>query len=49
MSGSVNTAVGSTAPDAIFGSQMRFCSSVPPAAINSAAISERVPSEPTPM
>ena len=49
VSGSVNTAVGNAAPDAIFGSQVRFCSSVPAAAISSAAISERVPSEPTPI
>ena len=49
MLGSVNTAVGSTSPDAIFGSQLRFCSSVPLPRISSAAISERVPSEPTPI
>ena len=48
-SGSVNTAVGSAAPEAIFGSQWRFWSSVPLPAISSAAISERVPSEPTPI
>jgi hypothetical protein len=47
--GSVNTAVGSTSPEASFGSHCRFCSSVPPPRISSAAISERVPSEPTPM
>jgi hypothetical protein len=47
--GSVNTAVGNTSPEASFGSQRLFCSSVPLPVINSAAISERVPSEPTPM
>jgi hypothetical protein len=34
---------------AIFGSHFCFCSSVPPHRISSAAISERVPSEPTPI
>jgi hypothetical protein len=47
--GSVNTAVGNTSPEASFGSHLRFCSSVPAPMINSAAISERVPSEPTPI
>jgi hypothetical protein len=47
--GSVNTAVGSTSPEAIFGSHFSFCSVVPLPRINSAAISERVPSEPTPI
>jgi hypothetical protein len=47
--GSVNTAVGSTSPDAIFGSHSCFCSSVPPFRISSSAISDRVPSEPTPI
>ena len=37
--GSVNTAVGSTSPEAIFGSHLRFCSSVPPPRMSSAAIS----------
>ena len=44
MFGSVNTAVGSTSPVAIFGSHLRFCSSVPLPRMSSAAISERVPS-----
>jgi len=35
--------------DASFGSQSFFCSSVPPQRISSAAISERVPRDPTPM
>ena len=47
--GSVKTAVGRISPDAIFGSQCAFCASVPPVRISSAAISERVPSEPTPI
>ncbi len=47
--GSVNTAVGSSSPEAILGRYFCFCSSVPPPMISSAAISERVPSEPTPM
>jgi hypothetical protein len=45
----VNTAVESTSPDASLGSHSRFCASVPPPMISSAAISLRVPSEPTPM
>ena len=49
MSGSVKTAVGSTSPEAMRGSHSRFCASVPPQMISSAAISDRVPSEPTPM
>ncbi len=47
--GSVNTAVGKISALAIFGSQWLFCASVPPVRISSAAISERVPSEPTPI
>ena len=47
--GSVKTAVDMASPDESRGSQYFFCSSVPPPRINSAAISERVPSEPTPM
>jgi len=47
--GSVKTAVGRISPDAIFGSHFSFCASLPPSRISSAAISERVPSEPTPM
>lgn len=46
VSGSVKTAVGSTSPDAIRGSQRTFCPEVPFATIRSQAISERVPSEP---
>ena len=47
--GSVNTAVGRISPDAMAGSHLAFCSSVPPIRISSAAISERVPSEPVPI
>jgi hypothetical protein len=47
--GSVNTAVGSTSPEASRGSQCCFCSGVPPCNMSSAAISERVPREPTAM
>ena len=47
--GSVKTAVGRTSPEAIRGSHACFCSAVPPQRISSAAISERVPSEPTPI
>ena len=47
--GSVKTAVGSTSPEAILGSHSAFCASVPPPRISSAAISDRVPSEPTPI
>ena len=36
-------------PDAMRGSQSFFCASVPPSRISSAAISDRVPSEPTPI
>ena len=43
------TAVGRISALAIFGSQWRFCASVPPVRINSAAISERVPKLPTPI
>jgi hypothetical protein len=46
--GSVNTAVGRISPAASFGSHFFFCASVPPRRISSAAISERVPSEPSP-
>ena len=48
-SGSVNTAVGSISPLAIRGSQSAFCASVPPIAISSPAISDRVPSDPAPI
>ena len=45
-----NTAVGSTARrTTIPGSQPAFCSGVPLRRISSPAISERVPSEPTPI
>ena len=47
--GSVKTAVGKISPEAMRGRKRSFCSSVPPPKISSAAISERVPSEPTPM
>ena len=47
--GSVKTAVGSTSPEAILGSHFSFCAAVPLPRINSAAISDRVPSEPTPI
>ena len=47
--GSVKTAVGSTSPEASLGSHFSFCASVPPQRMSSAAISERVPSEPTPI
>src|SRR5262249_30204935 len=47
--GSVKTAVGRISPDAIFGNHCCFCSSVPELRMSSAAISERVPSEPTPI
>ena len=47
--GSVNTAVGSVSPEAMPGRKRCFCSSVPPHRMSSAAISERVPSEPTPI
>ena len=46
VSGSVNTAVGSTSPQAIPGSQRSFCAGVPASEIISPAISERVPREP---
>ena len=47
--GSVKTAVGRIAPEARSGSHLAFCSSVPPQRMSSAAISLRVPSEPTPI
>jgi (2S)-methylsuccinyl-CoA dehydrogenase len=47
--GSVKTAVGRISPLARPGSHLRFCSSVPPQRISSAAISDRVPSDPTPI
>jgi hypothetical protein len=47
--GSVKTAVGRISPLASPGSHFCFCSSVPPARISSAAISDRVPREPTPI
>jgi hypothetical protein len=47
--GSVNTAVGRISPEAMRDRYFSFCASVPPARISSAAISERVPSEPTPI
>ena len=47
--GSVKTAVGSTSPEASLGSHFAFCSVVPPPRMSSAAISERVPKEPTPI
>ena len=47
--GSVKTAVGRISPLASFGSHCAFCSGVPPHKISSAAISLRVPSDPTPM
>jgi len=49
MFGSVNTAVGSSSPLAIRGSHYCFWASVPPFRISSSAISDRVPSEPTPI
>ena len=47
--GSVKTAVGSFSALANAGSHFCFCVSVPPAIISSAAISERVPKDPTPI
>jgi hypothetical protein len=47
--GSVKTAVGGDAPDAIAGSQRAFRASVPLRRISSPTISDRVPSEPTPI
>ena len=46
VSGSVNTAVGSTSPEASLGNHRIFCAAVPLAAINSPAISDRVPKDP---
>ncbi len=47
--GSVNTAVGRMSPDASPGSHFCFCASVPPQRMSSAAISVRVPRDPTPI
>jgi hypothetical protein len=47
--GSVKTAVGSSSPEAMRERYFFFCASVPPERMSSAAISERVPSEPTPI
>jgi hypothetical protein len=47
--GSVKTAVGRISPLAMRGRKRLLCSGVPPPRISSAAISERVPSEPTPI
>ncbi|MCE3290939.1 MAG: hypothetical protein K0R83_2951 [Caulobacter sp.] len=49
MLGSVKTAVGRISALAIFGSHCAFWSFVPPVRISSAAISERVAREPTPI
>ena len=48
-SASVNTAVGRISPLASLGSHCAFCSGVPPHRISSAAISDRVAREPTPI
>jgi hypothetical protein len=48
-SGSVKTAVGMISPAVMAGRNRCFCSSVPWAMISSAAISERVPSDPVPI
>ena len=45
----MNTAVGRISALASRGSHVAFCASVPPPRISSAAISDRVPSEPTPI
>ena len=48
ISGSEKTAVGKISPLEIFDKYFCFCSSLPPIKISSAAISDLVPSEPTP-
>ena len=47
--GSVNTAVGRISPEAMPGRYCSCCALVPPLSSSSAAISERVPNEPTPI
>ena len=47
--GSVKTAVGRISAEAMRGSHCAFCSAVPPQRISSAAISDLVPREPTPI